>query len=329
MHPRPASRRIALGCLLIMMIVTASACSDGGEKTRAKPREPKVSKTAPDTASPSTTQLPSTGVITAGSRGSFEFTEYAPLEERPIMVWFDAPDDLTSAKVLVVMHGQQRNGEQYRDEWAPYTRDHGVLLIVPEFSEEFYPGPEGYNQGNVVTPDGETVPEAAWSFSAIEPLFDYVRAATGNQSTGYALFGHSAGAQFVHRFMLLKPDNRVTHAVSANAGWYTATETAVEFPYGLRASPSTEAGLKRALGAPLTILLGENDTETESDSLRSTPEADRQGPNRLARGHFFFETGRKKAAALGTSFGWDLQTVPGAEHSNIEMAPAAAAILLR
>jgi hypothetical protein len=267
-------------------------------------------------------------VISAGGTGSFEFDAYEPLKDRPVEVWYDAPaGDLTSVKVLVVMHGQQRNGEEYRDDWIPHARRVGALLIVPEFSEKYYPDSDDYNVGHLVTEDGDPVPEPDWSFSVIEPLFDFVREETGNRSDGYYLFGHSAGAQFVHRFMLFKPVNRVIRAVSANAGWYTAPERDVDFPYGLRNSPSTDDGLRRALAGPLTVLLGENDVDTDSDSLRSTPEADRQGANRLQRGQFFFRAGRHAAEALGASFGWKVETVPGATHSNDEMAPTAARIL--
>jgi pimeloyl-ACP methyl ester carboxylesterase len=268
--------------------------------------------------------------IAPGTSGSFEFTGYKPLEDRPVTVWYDAPEgDLTNVNVLIVMHGQGRNGEEYRDDWEPHARDVGALLIVPEFDEDFYPGADAYNIGNLVDDSGDDIPESRWTFSIIEPLFDYVQTDTGNRADGYYLFGHSAGAQFVHRFMLFKPENRVKRAVSANAGWYTATEVDVEFPYGLRGSPSTDAGLRRALAAPLTILLGEEDVDTESDSLRSTPESERQGENRLERGQFFFAAGRDAAAALGTEFAWKLETVPGAEHSDEEMAPAAARLLFR
>jgi hypothetical protein len=281
-------------------------------------------------AKPSNERDPgSTGAIVAGTSGSFEFTAGGRLKDRPLRVWYDAPaGDLTSVPVLVVMHGQQRDGERYRDEWIPYVRPKHALLIVPEFPEDAYPGPEGYNLGNLVGPDGRPIPEGDWSYSLIEPLFDFVRAETGSQRAGYSLYGHSAGAQFVHRFMLFVPNNRVEHAVSANAGWYTLPESDVAFPYGLQASPSTEAGLRRALGAHLTILLGEHDIDTESDSLRATPEAERQGSNRLARGHFFYQAGLGEAAKLRTPFGWTLQTVPSAEHEDAQMAPAAAAILL-
>ena len=45
------------------------------------------------------------------------------------------------------------------------------------------------------------------------------------------MFGHSAGAQFTHRYMLLSKDKRISNAVVANAGWYTFINNA-KFPYG-------------------------------------------------------------------------------------------------
>lgn len=162
----------------------------------------------------------------------------------------------------------------------------------------------------------------------IEPLFDYVRVDTGNRSEGYSLYGHSAGAQFVHRFLLLVPNHRVQRAVIANAGWYTAPELAIGFPYGVRGGPVTDAGLRRALATPLTVLLGEADTDPNDPDLRHTAGADRQGPHRLARGRFFYAAGLNTARALATPFGWSLQTVPGVAHSNGGMRPAAAHLLL-
>lgn len=257
--------------------------------------------------------------IAPATTGSFVFDGYAPLRDRPLRVWYWAPADLADAKVLFVMHGQSRAAESYRDSWVDEARDAHALLVVPEFSDALYPGSDAYNLGNVATES-----PSRWSYSMLEPLFDYIRADTGTRSESYLLYGHSAGAQFVHRFLLLVPDNRVERAVVANAGWYTAPETEIDFPYGLRGSPVRPAALSHALAMRLTVLLGENDTDPNAPDLRHTAAADRQGLDRFTRGLFFFAAGRSTAAALGAPFGWSLQTVPGVAHSNGGMAPFAA-----
>ena len=54
---------------------------------------------------------------------------------RPITVWTYRPKQMApDARVLFVMHGVQRDGERYRDEWRAYAEKDSALLLVPEFS---------------------------------------------------------------------------------------------------------------------------------------------------------------------------------------------------
>jgi pimeloyl-ACP methyl ester carboxylesterase len=144
----------------------------------------------------------------------------------------------------------------------------------------------------------------------------------------YSLYGHSAGGQFVHRFLLHFPQARVNRYVAANSGWYTLPDFSIQFPYGLMDSLVTEDALGKSLQLPLTILLGDRDTLTDQDNLNQSPQAAAQGPHRLARGFHFFEAGRLAAERLGLPFAWHLATVPGADHDNALMAPAAVQYLV-
>jgi len=266
------------------------------------------------------------GLIRPGNSGSFEFGWPTGDDDRSITVWYDAPAHVSDARVLVVMTGRQRNGEQYRDEWRHAARHYGVLLIVPEISEDLFPG-VAYNLGNVADEDGHLQPESEWAFAVVEPLFDAVVRDTGNSSEGYYLYGHSAGAQFVHRFVMFEPEARIVRAVSANAGWYTTLDDRVEFPYGLKNSPATTASVAHALRVPLTVLLGEDDDDPDSDGLRTTDDAMAQGDTRLERGEFFYASARYASRALGVALAWHLATVPGVGHDNGDMAPPAAELL--
>lgn len=59
-----------------------------------------------------------------------------------------------------------------------------------------------------------------WAHSAIEHLFDEVR----DGHNGYAIFGHSAGGQFVQRLAPFRPDSSATAMVAADPGWYAMPE---------------------------------------------------------------------------------------------------------
>ena len=124
------------------------------------------------------------------------------------------------------------------------------------------------------------------------------------------------------------PRARVTRAVAANAGWYTMPDPDIDFPYGLKGSPVGEEQLIAALGLPVTLLLGDEDTDPKHPSLRRTPEVMTQGTNRFARGRAFFQAVRQYAANRGIPFKWQWATVPGAGHDNRLMAPAAVPYLL-
>jgi len=256
------------------------------------------------------------GKLKSGA-GRFEFQG----ADKTVPVWCYLPENANAdASILIVMHGVNRDANRYRDEWTPYARKYGFILVAPEFSEAAFPGGNSYSVGGTTDEKGNPRPREQWSFSYIEPIFDAVKAATGNNSERYYLFGHSAGAQFVHRFLYFVPDARVTKAVAANAGWWTMPDPAIDFPYGLRGSAVDEAALKNMLQRPLVVLLGTADTDPEDVHLRRTPGALAEGPNRLARGHAFFEAGRRRAEALGVPLGWQLDTAPGVAHSDSGMA---------
>ena len=243
---------------------------------------------------------------------------------RHITVWLYAPPGMTpQTPVVFVMHGVARDGERYLEDWIPHARAHGFLLVVPEFSKEQFPGEEGYIYGNTVDKACHPLPRDQWSFSVIEPAFDAVKARTGNRTARYWLYGHSAGAQFVQRFVYFVPGARVARVVSANAGWYMLPDLSVAFPYGLKNTPVTEADLRHALALPMTVLLGTADIDPVLHSLRHTPESDAQGPQRFARGIFFFAHAEEAAKKFQLPLGWRLATAPDIDHDDARMAPFA------
>ena len=253
-------------------------------------------------------------------RGKFTLGNWGG-PDLPVWTYVPIGREIADLPIVIVMHGVGRDADRYRDEWSALAQLEGFIVAAPEFSRQDWPGAEGYNLGAVLTADGERLqPEAEWAFSAIEPVFDAIVARTGSRQTTYVIFGHSAGAQFVHRFLYYKPDVRARRYIVANAGWYTLPDYNEAYPYGLAASHLPEDRLETALQKDVVVLLGTQDIDPDDPNLRRTPEAMRQGAFRFARGQSFHEAGRRAAAELGVEFNWRMATVEGAVHSNGQMA---------
>ena len=235
----------------------------------------------------------------------------------PLRVFYAEPtgDDLADAPVVIVMHGVNRNADEYRDNWIELAEHYGLRVYAPEFTRSDFPGAAAYNLGRI----GETGPS---SYAAIEPLFAEITQRGAAQ--GYVLFGHSAGAQFVHRALLFEDLPHLLTAYSANAGWYTLPDLTQDWPYGLAGVPVSEDQIAAWLGRPMTLLLGDADTDPNDPNLRRTPEALAQGPHRYARGLFFLERARAEAERLDAPLDWRVVVVRGVAHDNAGMAQAAA-----
>ena len=245
--------------------------------------------------------------------------------------------DPVTGPIVFIMHGVDRNAADYLAAWSDQLEQRGALGIAPEFPSTLYPSSESYSLGvgSDQTPSGGTYAPAEWrpnadyTLSEVEHLFEAVRIELGNASCRYLIYGHSAGAQFVHRLLTFRPDARVARAVAANAGWYTLPSARTGddpnfyMPYGLAGAPPDPTRLERLFRYELVVLLGEDDVVRDGN-LRTTVEADAQGLNRFERGHFYVEVAREAALSAGVQLGWTLDTVPGVGHSNAGMTPAAA-----
>lgn len=243
-----------------------------------------------------------------------------------INVWtYKPPQSGPSTPIVVALHGSGRDGAYDRDQWSILADRYNLVVIAPEFSNTSFPKLGGYNLGNVFKGyAGEMQSEKVWAFSAIEPLFDHVVESLDGEQSEYYLFGHSAGAQFVHRFLYYKPEARVALAFPANAGWYTLPSYSEKFPYGILTSGIHDDDLRSAFARDVVLLLGDRDTRTGPKNVRSTKGTERQGPHRLARGKNFYATAEAKADRLDTPFNWRLEIVEGVGHRSGPMACAAA-----
>lgn len=259
--------------------------------------------------------------------GVIKFDEYEPLKDKPVNIWYYIPvDNPVDLPILFVCHGMNRNADDYRDNWIELAKKYKVIIIAPEFSNEYYPKSMGYNLGNMFDLERNPLPEEVWSFSIIDPIFNFVVDQINGNQTSYDMFGHSAGSQFAHRFIMFKSDTKVDRVITANSGWYTMPDFSVNYPYGLKETSLNMVSLTPMLQRKVVVLLGDKDTE-RTKSLRQTPEADRQGKNRYERGLAYFEMAKQLSIDNVVNLGWIQQTVPGVAHNNAKMAPAAAQFL--
>ena len=240
--------------------------------------------------------------------------------EVPVWTYIPPAIDPATAPIAIILHGASRNPDAYRDAWADEAEKGGFIVIAPGFAEKDFPGLEGYAMGGVVTQAGMPQPKSRWTFSVIEPLFDDVVARLRGSQTSYNLYGHSAGSQFVHRYLYFVPEARVKRYLAANAGWYTRADMGVAFPFGLDGTPVTEERLRVALPKDVVILLGDQDKDEKHRLLNRSPEAMKQGRHRFARGQSFYAHARDLAREKSWEFGWTLRVVPGVAHSNSGMA---------
>jgi len=243
----------------------------------------------------------------------------------PMWVWCYRPAGLRpDDRVLFALHGVLRNADLYRDNCIRLAQEYRLLLIVPEFSRALFPTNASYNYGNLVGEDGAPNPPSRWSFSVIDRVFDQIRPMTPITRSTYSIFGHSAGAQFVHRWLTLYNPDRVEAAVSANAGAYMLPLLDEPAPFGMGGHDLPPDRLAQLFARPHWLFLGEADNDPADPHLPPDEAARRQGAHRFERGNFYFETARREAARLGVPFNWRLVTVPGIGHEGGLMAAAAA-----
>ena len=257
--------------------------------------------------------------ITSATVGkhSFYFDNGGKLKS-PIKVFYFSPKaNAPDMPVVMMLHGANRDAGAYMNDLINAATVFGCKIIAPEFDQEDYRGAEKYNLGNVYEKNKKTFLSAdKWSFSLIEPLFDHVVAQTKSTSKGYYLYGHSGGAQFVHRFLMFVRQPRVIKTAFSNAGWYTLPNTDTEFPYGIKNAPIDQQQLASFFATKAFVILGMDDLSTDEKSYNVTDDADAQGKTRFDRGKNYFKIAKAKAEEMKLPFNWTEIYVPNVGHDN-------------
>jgi hypothetical protein len=261
------------------------------------------------------------GLYQLEGTGSFVFTSDENLANKTLSVFYHVPSNADeSSPVLFVFHGAERNGRFSRDQLINIANQKNCILVCPKFSEATFPGGDAYNLGNIFT-DGDNPSasnlndESLWTFTIIEPLFDYIKLESISEANTYDIFGHSAGAQFAHRFLIFKPEARLNKSVIAGSGWYTMLDKTISFPYGLANSPAEQIDLSNLYSKEIHIVIGDQDNDPNFPGLRHNSTVDTQGLNRLERANYFFNQAEINANNLSQAFSWQQDILPGIGHN--------------
>ena len=259
----------------------------------------------------------------AAKLDKFTFTSW---NKPDLDVFYHLPKTIDNdTKVLFVVHGNTRNADDYLNTWIRLTKDKNIAIFAPHFKRSSF---ISFNTLQMSTSNGKIRTNTnLYLNNSIDTLFEYIKAKFKLNDKLYDIYGHSAGAQFVHRYLLMSDNPSVNKAVAANAGWYTFLNGA-DFPYGVKNPPIslTDSNVKKFLSTNLYILIGTNDIDVDS-SINKSKGAQKQGINRLQRAKNFFTYTESIVEQNNLEFKWKYQAVPGAPHSNKVMSRAAVLIL--
>ena len=240
-------------------------------------------------------------------------------------IFYHLPETVDeNTKILFIIHGNSRNADDYLKVWRKLTEGENVALFAPHFTRNSF---ISFNTLQMSTSNGVIRSDKnLYLNNSIDTLFEFIKSKFNLKTNSYDIYGHSAGAQFVHRYLLMSEDPKVNIAVAANAGWYTFLNGA-NFPYGVKNPPIvlSDSNVKVFLGTNLHILIGSNDIDLDS-SVNKSDGAQKQGLNRLQRAKNFFDYTSLIVEQNDLVFNWKYQLVPGAPHSNKVMSRAAVRI---
>ncbi len=281
-------------------------------------------------ASTTSAQQPERAPYSRG-RGNFTFTEYEPLKEKPIQVYYYVPKkgDITKMRVLFAMHGAQRTSSPAIRAWRYFAEREGFIVIAPQYSKKFYREWE-YQFGGVAH-KGKVQPCEKWTYNSIEAIFDHFKKITGSTAEVYDMFGQSAGGQFTHRFALAMPKARLNIAVAANPGSWTfplvnglPSKTidgkTYSYPYSVKGTPmANDEVLKRFFSCKLYIQIGKNDVATSGKYVPTKDNALSQGKHRLDRARNMYKVSKKLAKKNKWEFNWEKVEVKGVGHGTMGM----------
>jgi pimeloyl-ACP methyl ester carboxylesterase len=226
--------------------------------------------------------------------GSGTYYLCAPLSIAPTMPLF------------VAVHGISRNAEEHAQAFAPLAEKLGVIVLAPLFDERHYADYQRLGRTGL----------GARADLALLRMIKAVREDLDLVGRRVFLYGHSGGAQFVHRFAMAHPEQVSGLALSA-AGWYTWPDPALVYPLGI-GKPSDLADVafdpRRFLAIPACIYVGAEDVSREGSFNHSARLDQLEGTTRLERARRWAAAMTAASRAFGHDTAYTVHEIGGANH---------------
>ena len=252
---------------------------------------------------------------------------FAYWDKPDVEIFYITPEEINEyTKVIFVIHGNTRNAEDYLSAWIPHVLNKNVIVAAPQFTKTdfryFFLLEMAESSGKVNNNRSDYIN------NSISLFFNYIKSKFSLTTKTYSMFGHSAGAQFTHRYILLSKDKRISNAVVANAGWYTFINNA-KFPYGIKSSPIiiSDEDLRWFMSNKVNLLIGSEDIG--SKSVNSSKGAKLQGITRVDRANSYFNSLITSAEDKNYALRWNYKVLDNVDHDFKKVTPYAANILLR
>lgn len=254
-------------------------------------------------------------------------TTFAYWDKPDVEILYITPNAINEdTEVIFVIHGNSRNADDYLSAWIPLVQNKNVIIAAPNFDKKnfryFFLLESAESNG--------TINERSDSYinTSISLFFNYFKSRFALNANTYKMFGHSAGAQFTHRYMLLSNDQRISDTVIANAGWYTFLN-GEQYPYGIKDTPIeiSSSHIRWFMSNKTSLLIGSIDTNL--NNVNSSAGAQKQGITRVDRADNYFKSLIDISDKKEIPFRWRYKVINDVGHDYQKMTPIAASILLQ
>nr|WP_245217655.1 alpha/beta hydrolase [Rheinheimera maricola] len=219
----------------------------------------------------------------------------------------------------------------YAERWVPYAEQYGLIIIAPVFDNEHF-GNLSQGYGGYRNLFGKYI--GADEF--VHQLISQYRSQTQSGANQFYLYGHSAGGQFVARYVVTHP-GRIIKAVISAAGRYSYPDDNVPWPYGagslnkiiqwdkgaIKRQERVSPQLRNYASAAnkVQIVIGAADTKTQEQRAAHI------GSNRLEFAYSWAAAMNNLAARHNMAANVQVHQVPGIGHDSAKLTAKAAAVL--